>query len=202
MHPHTWKVVAVAAFVGSVSCARDNPTAPPSRIEPPSAAASRILFPSPITIVPLQRTTPLAANQQVSATIGILGGTLTIPTAGLTIIVPPLAVFSPTTITATALAGSSVAYEFAPHGLQFLAPVVATQSLVATEAGAGGPVFGQPLYVGYFASSGLIASVTELLNAPVNLLGLTSTAVLWHFSGYTWSSGREGEPADGEPHDQ
>jgi hypothetical protein len=138
----------------------------------------------------------------VSATIGILGGALAIPSAGLTIIVPPLAVFAPTTITVTALAGSSVAYEFAPHGLHFLAPVVATQSLIGTDAGIGGPLFGQPLYVGYFANSGLISSVTELLNAPVNVLGLTSAAVLWHFSGYTWSSGREGEPADGEPQGQ
>jgi hypothetical protein len=197
MRLHSWIVVAVVAFVGSISCARDNPTAPPSRIEPPPTAASRILFPSPVTIVPLQRVTALAANQQVSATIGIFGGTLAIPSAGLTVIVPPFAVLSPTTITATALAGSSVAYEFAPHGLRFLAPVVATQSLVGTEAGIGGSLYGKPLYVGYFESSGLISSVTELLNAPVNLLGLTSTTALWHFSGYTWSSGREDEPADG-----
>jgi hypothetical protein len=202
MHPHSWKVVvAVVAVVGTISCARDNPTAPPSQIAVPHTASST-LFPSPVIIVPLQRVTPLTTNQQVSATIGIFGGTLTIPNAGLTLVVPPLAVLSPTTITATALAGSSVAYEFAPHGLQFMAPVVATQSLVGTQAGAGGPLFGQPLYVGYFASSGLISSVTELLNAPVNLLGVTSTAILWHFSGYTWSSGREGEPADSTAHDQ
>lgn len=202
MRLHSRIFVAVAAAVSaSVSCARDNPTAPPSRIAPPSAV-SRTVFSSPVTIVPLQRTTPLATNQQVSATIGIFGGTLTIPNAGLTIIVPPLAVLSPTTITATALAGSNVAYEFAPHGLQFLAPVVATQSLFGTEAGAGGPLFGRPLYVGYFADGGLISSVTELLNAPVNLLGLTSTAALWHFSGYTWSSGREGALEDGTPQEQ
>jgi hypothetical protein len=195
MRPHRWMVVAVAVVVGSVSCARENPTAPPSRIATPDAS-DRILFPSPVTIVPLQRVTPLAANQQASATIGVFGGSISIPNAGLTIVVPPLAVLSPTTITATALAGSSVAYEFSPHGLQFLAPVVALQSLAGTEAGIGGPRFGQPLYVGYFANAGLISSVTELLNAPVNVLGLTSTAVLWHFSGYTWSSGREDESGD------
>jgi hypothetical protein len=194
MRPHSWMVVAVVLLAGNVSCARDNPTAPRSHSVAASTAAARTVFPSPVTITPLQRATPLAANQQVSTTIGILGGTLEIPSAGLTISVPPLAVLSPTTITATALAGSSVAYEFAPHGLQFLAPVVATQSLQGTEAGVGGPLFGRLLYVGYFANGGLISTVTELLNAPVNLLGLTSTTTLWHFSGYTWSSGREAEP--------
>jgi hypothetical protein len=195
MRLHSWMaVVVLGTIVGSASCARDNPTAPPQRLAPPQTT-SRTLFGSPVTIVPLQRVMPLVTNQQTSATIGVFGGTLALPSAGIVVVVPPLAVVSPTTITVTALAGSAVAYEFAPHGLQFLAPVVATQSLQSTEAGLGGPRYGQPLYVGYFANSGLISSVTELLNAPVNLLGLTSTTVLWHFSGYVWSSGNE-EPTD------
>jgi hypothetical protein len=201
MRPH-WKLIGiVVAVVGVASCTSDTPTAPSRHVAPPGSA-SRIVFSSPVTIVPLQRTTALATNQQTSATIGVLGGTLSLPNAGLTVVVPPLALLSPTTITATALAGSDIAYEFAPHGLQFLAPVVATQSLQGTEAGMGGARYGQPLYVGYFASTGLVSSVTELLNAPVNLLGLTSTTVLWHFSGYTWSSGREGEPGDSTSQDQ
>lgn len=201
MRLHARIAVAVVGLVVTGSCTRDNPAAPPSRIAPPSQA-SAIIFPTPVTIIPLQRTTPLGANQQTSATIGIFGGSFSLPSAGLTLIVPPLAVLSPTTITATALAGSNVAYEFTPHGLQFLAPVIATQSLQHTEAGIGGARYGQPLYVGYFPTSGLIASVTELLNAPVNLLGLTSTAVLWHFSGYTWSSGREEESGDSTSQNQ
>jgi hypothetical protein len=184
-------VAVVVGIVGNTSCARDNPTAPPARLTPPPGDASRTLFPSPVTIVPLQRVAPLAVSQQTSATIGIFGGTLALPSAGILLVVPPLAVLSPTTMTMTALAGSDVAYEFAPHGLHFLAPVLAMQTLQGTEAGVGGPRHGQPLYVGYFATGGLISSVTELLNAPVNLLGLTSTAALWHFSGYTWSSGVE-----------
>jgi hypothetical protein len=202
MRLRSWIAVAlVAVVVGNTSCARDNPTAPASDIAPPAHPAA-VLLPGPTTIVPLQRLAALEANQQASATIGIFGGAIALPGAGLMLVVPPFAVLSPTTITVTALAGSNVAYEFAPHGLRFLAPALAVQSLQGTQAGADGPLLGRPLFVGYFANSELVSSVTELLNAPVNVFSLTSTTALWHFSGYVWSSGREGEPADSTSRDQ
>jgi hypothetical protein len=148
-------------------------------------------------VVPLQRTTPLPSAQSASARIGVLGGYLSLPDAGLTVIVPPFSVVTPVTITVTALAGSDVAYEFSPHGLAFLAPVVATQSLRNTDARAGGPIDPLTLYVGYFPDSSQITSVTDLLNVRVDLLGQTSTALLPHFSGYVWASGREGDSIDG-----
>lgn len=190
--------LAVTAVVAT-SCAHDAPSAP-SASDPrhtPSTPSNSLLLANPATIVPLHRTSPLTANEQVSATIGLLGGTLRLPSAGLTLIVPPLAVTSPTTITATARAGSDVAYELAPHGLTFLTPIVALQDLHGTEAASGGLIDPLALLVGYFPNALDLTSVTELLSVSVNLLGQTSTALLWHFSGYVWSSGRE-EPEPGD----
>lgn len=188
--------VLVAVTLG---CAHDAPTAPTSnpRHPPPASAASNTLLPGPTTIIPLQRTAPLAANQQTSATVGLLGGTLQLPSAGLTIVVPPLAVLSPTSITVTALAGSNVAYEFAPHGRSFLVPLIAIQSLQNTEGVAGGPIDPLLLSVGYFPNSLTPNIVTELLSVSVNLLGQTATTLIWHFSGYVWSSGREESSSEG-----
>lgn len=184
-------VVIIVTIAGIASCASDAPSAPSG---PPSGAASnaapRLL--APITVVPLQRTAPLSTAQTASARIGALGGQLSLPGAGLAVVVPPLSVVSPVTITVTALAGSDVAYEFSPHGMTFLVPLVATQSLANTEARAGGLIDPLTLYVGYFPDSSQITSVTELLNLRVDLLGQTSTALLTHFSGYVWASGREG----------
>jgi hypothetical protein len=153
-----------------------------------------------MTVIPLQRTSALATNQTKTATIGILGGTISIPSAGLTLVVPALAVTSPVTITVTALAGSDVAYTFEPHGLRFLLPAIATQSLAATDARFGGSVNPLSLFVGYFPSLTNITSITELLNLQLNLPLQTSTALFTHFSGYVWSSGRaeEREGSEGQ----
>jgi hypothetical protein len=194
-------VLVVASSLGlAVSCSNDSPTtpaAPPTSTQP---GANTTLLDNPITIAVLQRTSPLATNEVVQKRIGILGGTLVLPNAGLTIVVPALAVTSPVTITATALAGSNVAYELEPHGLRFLAPVVMTQDLSETEARLGGTVNPLSLYLGYFPNSSDITSVTELLSLQVNLPLQISTGLIWHFSGYALSSGRadENPPADGQ----
>jgi hypothetical protein len=183
-------ILAAAAVASSVSCVTDVPSSPtvPSERAPANAASNLV---TPITVVPLQRTSPLATAQSASARIGILGGRISLPDAGLTVTVPPLAVVTPVTITVTAPAGSDVAYEFSPHGLAFLAPLVATQDLHNTQAQAGGLIDPLSLYVGYFPDSSHPTTVTELLNLRVDLLSQTSIALLWHFSGYMWSSGRE-----------
>jgi hypothetical protein len=137
----------------------------------------------------LQRNTPLAAPITDSKTIGILGGTISIPQAGLTVVVPPLAVSKNTAFSITALAGSNVAYTFEPHGITFTTPLLATQSLANTPV-ALGLVSPLSLSVGYFTDDTNVKSVSELLNVNVNLLNLTSTVSLWHFSGYIWSTGR------------
>jgi hypothetical protein len=181
-------VAAFIALAGTVSCATDATTSPSKRAPASNTAAP---LDSAIAIVALQRTAPLATSLTASARIGVLGGQVALPGAGLTVVVPPLALVTPVTITVTALAGSDVAYEFSPHGLTFAAPLVATQSLVNTQAQAGGLIDPLSLFVGYFPDSASITSVTELLNLQINLSGQTSTALLLHFSGYIWSSGRE-----------
>jgi hypothetical protein len=194
-------VLAVASSLGlAVSCSDDSPTTPPAATPKQGDGANATLLSSPITIIPLQRTAPLATNEVVQKRIGLLGGTLVLPNAGLTIVVPALAVTSPVTITATALAGSNVAYEFEPHGLQFLAPVVMTQDLSVTEARTGGTIDPLLLYLGYFPNSSNITSVTELLSVQVNLPLQTSVGVIWHFSGYVLATGRSDEspPGDGQ----
>jgi len=184
-------VLVVASSLGlAVSCSSDSPTTPPAATPTQRDHANTTLLSNPITIIPLQRTSPLATDEVAQKRIGLLGGTLVLPNAGLTIVVPPLALTSPVTITARALAGSNVAYEFEPHGLQFLAPVVTTQDLSNTEARTGGTIDPLLLYLGYFPNSSNITSVTELLSVQINLPLQTSTALIWHFSGYAYSTGR------------
>jgi hypothetical protein len=182
--------IALIAFVGTTACATDSTTAPPNTRSTGAAARSTVLDQA-ISVVALQRTTPLEAAQSASARIGVLGGQLSLPGAGLTVVIPPFAVVTPVTMTVTAPAGSNVAYEFSPHGLSFLAPLVATQSLAVTEARAGGSIDPLSLFVGYYPDSSHVTTVTELLDLQIDLTAQSSTALLWHFSGYMWSSGRD-----------
>lgn len=191
------RVVIIVTVAAAAACSGDSPSSPGGGL-PASASSNgtrRLL--APITVVPLHRAVPLATAQSASARVGVLGGRLSLPDAGLVLIVPPLSVVTPVTITATAPAGSDVAYELSPHGMSFLVPIVATQSLQNTDARIGGLIDPLTLYVGYFPDSSQVTSVTELLNLRVDLLGQTSTALLWHFSGYVWASGREGDSIDG-----
>jgi hypothetical protein len=183
--------IALIAFVGTTACATDSTTAPPNTRSTNAAARRSTVLDQAITVVALQRTTPLETAQSVSAHIGVLGGQLSLPDAGLTVVVPPFAVVTPVTMTVTAPAGSNVAYEFSPHGLSFLAPLVATQSLAVTEARAGGLIDPLSLFVGYYPDSSHVTTVTELLDLQIDLTAQSSTALLWHFSGYMWSSGRD-----------
>jgi hypothetical protein len=181
---------AVVLFAVAGCAGSDSPVAPSSaRPVPTQTAHNSLLYSSPVAVKPLQRTIPLASNITVTKNIGILGGTISIPQAGLSVVVPPLAVTSTKTFSVTALAGSNVAYTFAPHGLTFLTPLVATQSLVNTQAANGGLINALSLQVGYFTDDTKINLVTELLTVGVNLLNQTSVVTLWHFSGYMWASG-------------
>ena len=174
------------------------PAAPSAPIAAPNSPNNSLLggvlgtvLGSPTTVIPLNRTTPLASNVTVSKKIGLLGGVLSIPGAGITVVVPPLAVLSPTTISVTARAGSAVAYDFAPHGIKFAVPLVVTQSLAKTDAKTG-LVSINSLFAGYYPDSKNITSVTELLTLNVNLLNSTAIMTVWHFSGYIFASGRSG----------
>lgn len=183
--------VVIALF--ALSCTtNDNPAAPTS-VAPIQHAPSHALLNTPITVVPLQRLTPLSQPITTSAYIGVLGGTLSIPAAGLTVVVPPLALTSTKLISITAIPGSAVAYEFAPHGTQFLVPVIATQNLVNTGAQSGGLIAPASLFVGYFPDASNIVNVTELLNVNVDVLRQAGVFDILHFSGYILASGSDGD---------
>jgi hypothetical protein len=187
-------LTATLLAIGLSACGVESPASPDQRaITPASGASASILLGSPTAVTPLLRTTPLAAPISVSRTVGILGGAISIPQAGLTVVVPALAVTSPTTITVTALAGSQVAYEFAPHGIRFTTPLVMTQNLLGTQARSGGSINPLSLFVGYFPNSTTTTSVTELLSVNLSVLNTLATTTLWHFSGYIYASGRESE---------
>jgi len=167
-------------------CARDaaSPVEPTAAIpQKPSAALLGLLPVRGVT-----RSTPLATNLSASAVIGKAGGTITIPQAGLTLVVPPGAVTANTKFTATALAGRVVAYEFEPHGTKFAVPLQFTQDLRKVSLLSA---LTAPLMDGaYFTDSGNInqsfglAVVTELLPATVDLLHSRVTFPIKHFSGY------------------
>ncbi len=196
-------LLLTSVFVAAVAAAcvsTDTTTAPggPPGVSAPagptaaSADLSSLLrLGSPTEITPLLRKAPLAQSLSASATVGPLGGTLSLPGAGLLVVVPPLALSSRQTITVTAVAGSNVEYEFAPHGLKFNLPLVVTQNLGATQAGKNGLVNPLSLFAGYYPDSTKPTSITESLNVNVNLLNQVATFTVWHFSGYILASGRE-----------
>jgi hypothetical protein len=186
--------VAVAATFAASACSSDSPAAPTPPVVPAAAPSQSLLggllggSTSTKTITPLLRTTPLAADIKVSQTIGVLGGVIAIPGAGLTIVVPPLAVGKATAFSITARKGSYVAYDMEPHGTKFLVPLVATQNLTNTNARG---LLNLSLSLGYYQDSSHITSVSELLSVQLDLLHLTAVSTIPHFSGYIYASGLE-----------
>ena len=166
---------------------------------PNAPRSARSIAPGVVTV--LTRDTPLATDLSASAAIGVLGGTINLPGAGLTVTVPALAVSGPTTITVTAVAGNQVAYEFEPHGLQFAVPLVVTQVLDGTSTSRQGLIPGQ-LFAGYFPDLYALnplngtATVSEILGVSVNLGHSRATFGIQHFSGYLLGTGA-GDPGDG-----
>jgi hypothetical protein len=138
-----------------------------------------------ITANGVLRTKPLPAPITVSKTIGRAGGVLSIPAAGVSVVVPTGALNSDTKITMTARAGSLLAYDFEPHGVTFNVPLVFNQSLNGTNAGLLSPL---GLKLGYYSDPSLLgkttAIVSELVTGLTSILTRTFTAPIKHFSGY------------------
>jgi hypothetical protein len=190
--------LAASAMISAFACSADSPAAPKSTIASGDSSSAALLggllgggSTTSVNVVPLLRTTPLASDIVVSKTIGVLGGTITIPNAGLTIVVPALAVSKSTAFKITARKGSYLAYDMEPHGTKFLLPLVATQSLVNTNARG---ILNLKLSLGYYTDPSRITTVSELLGVQIDLLKLTAVSTIPHFSGYIFVSGRE----DGE----
>lgn len=195
MRASSIRFAASAALLLVVSCDR-SVTAPPLA----SAGANRSLLPATVNVV--NRDQPLASSLSASAVIGAFGGRLSLPGAGLSVVVPAFAIASPTRITVTAVAGRQVAYEFEPHGIRFLVPLQVTQALTGTSAMRGG-LLPKPLIAGYFADPSDLdplagtGIVTEILGTSVSLLTKSVTFPIWHFSGYLVATG-EGSAGTGD----
>lgn len=207
-------VTGLGLAILATACSPDRLTAPaaPSSTD---ATVSRSLLsgllgaisPSGQTVVSvIGRTHALDHDISVTRTIGYYGGTIEIPEAGLTVRFARGAVRQNTAITATAYAGSYVSYGFAPHGLQFAAPVTVTQDMDMTTVQTGllsGLLNLSSIRGAYVpdGQDGITADgqalVTELLDVQNTLnwvLGIlhleSSSFVIHHFSGYILSSGR------------
>lgn len=189
-------VSAVTLAAAIASCSDSTVTAPTS------PAANKQLLAAPTSVSVVTRDIPLDTAQSASALIGLWGGRINLPSAGLTVVVPAFAVTSPTQITVTAVAGSEVAYEFEPHGTHFLVPLLVTQDLHGTSADSSG-ILPSVLYAGYFADLSALnqlsatALVDELLNTSISTWRGTATFAVWHFSGYLLATGESDTGGDG-----
>ena len=193
----------IAAVVVVSACSGDHsalvaPTSPGPVAHTPAPSATPLpsllsATGSLVSVTGLQRTTPLATPITVTKTMGVDGGTLSIPQAGVTVTVPRGALKATTTITMTARAGSLVAYDFAPHGITFLKPLAFTQQLRGTNASL---LTAPTLSLGYYADASQLTQTTglvsELLAGTTNLVTWTFTGKIPHFSGYVVTSGRRG----------
>lgn len=178
------------------ACSTESATLPSA----PSAALQRA--PSPHSLGALsgaltlvtgaRRTTPLLTPLSAAKFIGSEGGTLSIPQAGVTVIIPAGALAVPTLISMVARKGALIAYDFAPHGLTFAKPLVLTQDLAGTNVSL---LMAPLLQLGYYADPTLLSdlggSVSEFETGASDLLGRTFTSTIPHFSGYMVACGRE-----------
>jgi hypothetical protein len=214
------RFATLALTLAVASCSNDRTIAPASTLTAPSAAPTAAPMAAPMaapTAAPsgdllgglvgtltntlgltsangLLRTKPLPVPITVSKTIDSRGGTLSIPAAGVTVVVPRGALSEPTVITMTARAGSLVAYDFAPHGITFAKPLVFNQLLRGTNA----TILSAPfLKLAYYSDPSLLgattALVSELITGVGSLLTGTFTAPIKHFSGYLVACGRGAE---------
>ena len=191
--------LSLAAALGLAAC-RDvvAPQSPPAAPGPnallgildPIISTIPILGPLlvPDTVVVLQRAQALSYDITQSKLIGSGGGQISIPAAGVTVVVPAGAVDYYTPITVTALAGRGVAYEFGPKGTTFKKPLTITQDLSVTTVD---PRLLSRLKFsgGYFKSrndllGGLLGIIYELLPATTSANGGSVQFNVNHFSGY------------------
>ena len=132
VNPVTTVALALAAGLAAAGCSdiRTPTESPPDPIQPQPFFSY-----APATgFDALRRHEPLLTDVSTSQVIGVEGGEIVIPTAGVSLVVPALALSADTQITVTALAGDAVAFEFAPHGLQFLVPAAIRVRVEGTEA--------------------------------------------------------------------
>lgn len=138
------------------------------------------------TIIALRWREPVQSDISRSAVIGPSGGSISIEELGFRFRVPAGALTQPTNLTVTAVAGSVVAYEFEPHGLQFAERATFSQELSYTDLTG---VLGVVMKGAYFESRDDIfpdgtADVSEIIPTRLDFFPLRVKFPVKHFSGY------------------
>jgi hypothetical protein len=192
--PTTLTTLGAIALSGLAACA-DAPSAPAAASAEslaPSEAPQFALLSSAQTANVLTRSSALSYSVRVAQTIGSAGGTITVPSTGLTLVVPAGAVSAPTTFTISSPAGRGVWYDFGPSGAKFAVPLVIKQDLRGMAlTGLDRRQFEGAYYVdGTRSETTRTAKVTEVLPVTFNATGTELTFKVTHFSGYMVSTGR------------
>src|SRR5512142_492794 len=129
-------LAAVSLFsssCGDATAPAGHASAPSALLGLPSGIGSGVGTVVDTTVKSLQYAVPLLSDISRSATIDVDGGSIEIPETGFRLDIPKNAVSGPTTITVTAVQGSTVAYEFQPQGLTLNKRLVVTQDLSLTS---------------------------------------------------------------------
>ena len=197
------RVARLAATFGVVlaglgtACA-DAPSAPVASAQPelPQVRLSKTRGGSGETRG-VARVRPLAAPVAVTFTVDpSRASRVTLPGAGLEIHVPRGAVAEPVEITATALPGEYIAYDFQPHGLVFRQPLQMRQDLRHVDWSRVNLFQLSNLEIAYFADPSALHTgdgvipVQEFLGALFDLIGGRAEFDVHHFSGYIVAWGR------------
>jgi hypothetical protein len=183
--------MALVLGVALVACRSDAVTG--SEVASPSLG-KRMWTPDASTVRVALRKRPLRSDRTESKVIGPKGGSISIPEAGLKVIVPEGAISRPVAFSVTAIGGKLVAYEFEPHGTHFAVPLRVEQKKDRIILPAGG----DPT-AGYFSdrqelddnsSVGVIEEERPVLDL-VSAEGKVLVFSVEHFSGYLVASGRK-----------
>ena len=182
--------MTVFGLVATVGCSNDGATAPAS---PLTAIRKEVVDPAIISPV-LKRTKSIRVNRTNHFRVDQRGGWFSIPEAGLYIYVPANAVSEPMTISAKALTGDLMAYEFGPHGTKFNVPLQMYQDLGLAHISAHTDL--SKFEVGYFADDNTLdyrtdkVAVNEFIPTGIVFEGRAVRFEVSHFSGYVIATGR------------
>jgi hypothetical protein len=186
---------ALAALVLLASCREMNAPVVQSAVRSMPDVMASLSRSGSASVSVVERDKAIGEGVRAAKTIDARGGSIELPAAGFTLVIPAGAVTKATAFSVTAVPGKVVAYEFEPHGTAFNTPVLGLQSLAGLRA-KGGKVDVTSLFVGYFHDrsevGSLFATVHEVFSLKADTEGRAVVAIP-HFSGYIFASGRGAE---------
>ena len=195
-------IAAIAMIAGACS-ETSEPSAPVRSAQTSASAMNQVAstIPNSFLTYGLLRQKPLEEDVVVTKTVSSNGGSIDVPGTDFHLQIPKGAFDGKTmTFTVRALAGSTVAYDFEPHGTVFNVPLKFVQGLGHTNLKGAKPAPGWESHLAgaYFPNADMVdpetglAVVTELLPADIDVTwnGSQISFPIWHFSGYLVSTGR------------